>query len=118
MTTQQTIITALVAARELISDKKRWTQCAYARNKYRKSCNPSNRSAVKFCGLGALIREVTPDRYAEAKHFLNLAAKQIQTEDGLPGRGTTAIQINDDRGHVAVLRMYDRAIEIAEGGTK
>ena len=97
-----TDLEALKAARELLSDKTKWTQRAMARDAEGKEAEPSHPDAVCFCALGAAER---CGYYGPRLYDAALALD-------LDGVATT----NDDNklGYDAVLALYDKAIEIEE----
>ena len=67
-------------------------------------------SATCWCAWGALAlnaKNVAWSIESAAEVYLNAAANELY------GARTVAI-VNDGLGHAAVLRMYDRAIELAE----
>jgi hypothetical protein len=43
-------------AKDLLSDKSRWTRGADARDRYGYRCDPYSSRAVSFCVLGAVLR--------------------------------------------------------------
>lgn len=100
----------LKAARALIEDRIRWTQHTYARGKSGRPVYPEQRSAVSWCALGAIckVTDTNPLRsdYPVAVEYLRRSAEEI---------GFTSVElVNDGRFHSTVLRMFDRAIELAE----
>lgn len=108
-------VTLLKRARALIEDPKHWTQGAYARNKSGKPVDADSPAAERFCALGALDRVGAGGR---AEVFLYKATRGNQhgvswVNDGyLPGVSSRLA------AHNAVLRIYDRAIEIAKQEAK
>jgi hypothetical protein len=100
MTTPQE---ALQKARELISDPKRWTQGAFARDGKGRSASIAR--GVCFCSIGAiasvagtnLVRPV-PDA------ILKLAGFRSHAEWA---------RFNDSHSHSEVLARFDRALEKA-----
>lgn len=101
-------LTVLREARELISDPKRWTQGAFARNASGCKTGILHADATCWCTAGALLKvsEGFKDEVGQANDFLDVAACQISSL-GLVG-------VNDELGHSAVLRMFDAAIASAE----
>jgi hypothetical protein len=58
-------------AREIISDSKRWTRNAYARDKNGRPVCPTDPKAVRFCAWGAVLRaayDLAPQDYMELAH--------------------------------------------------
>jgi hypothetical protein len=92
-------------ARALIADEQHWCCRHLAQDVSGISVSPASASAVKRCGLGAVIAaayQLTHD--FDAAH--DLAHKAL-----LPRYGAaTLIYINDSRGHAAVLALFDEII--------
>ena len=111
----------LKAARTAIIDPEHWTRGAYARDREGRQTPPKYHDAFCFCALGAIrfCAEDDEDDWTQQKAeiFLNRAAPEL-----LPAMGVFSIApevapevyINDYGGHGDVMRMYDRAIEMAE----
>ena len=96
----------LRAARARIADPKNWTQRHFARDAYGLPVMGSSADAVCWCAEGALQAEGRS--YASAELLiLDQAAHELTNE--------FAAWVNDHDGHSAVLKIYDRAIELAEG---
>ena len=98
----------LVKARELISDPERWTHGVYARDAKGESCFDSSDEATCFDALGALNR-VSGTRMrarTSASSFL------YEAIDSVPSPYSIG-EINDQLGHEATLKIFDRAIELA-----
>ena len=91
-------------ARALITDPAQWTEHTYARDRYGRAVDPCQPEAVCWCAYGALDRQGA-DECSDAREYLRAAAEVLF--DSFPAC------VNDDDGHAAVLRMYDRAIELA-----
>ena len=104
MTTAET----LRAARELIADPEHWTQGCLARNKDGQPALYDGRSACSWFAIGA-IRRTADDPYP-AMEALDRAAGASRLY--MVGH---AAAVNDTRDHAAVMDMFDRAIEEAEG---
>jgi hypothetical protein len=95
-------------ARAHIEDKERWCRNHIALDANGVSVVPTCLSAVKRCGLGALIAaayELTGDHDAADR----LAYDALRPHCG----SSTLIHINDMRGHAAVLALLDEVIEKA-----
>lgn len=96
----------LKAARELLSDEKRWTQGAYARNKAKEDVPEFNPDAICFCMLGSIYRSVGDYSRAQtaAQALRNVLPCPIPT-------------FNDDldRKHSEILAKFDEAIARLEG---
>ena len=89
----------LKEARELISDKSKWTTHQFARKADDKPCDVVD--GEKFCAIGALMYvhggDLSSDYRADAIILLKAAFGSI-------------VNINDIEGHESVMRLYDRAI--------
>lgn len=97
----------LKRARALISEKAHWTRYYRSLSKDHKEVSPLNPKACRFCAEGAMCsagRKRQPDA-AGGWPFLMAAAG----EQGCH----FPCEVNDNKGHVATLRMFDRAIELA-----
>ena len=92
-------------ARALIANEEHWCRGDLARDANGVGVCPTSDSATKRCGLGALIMaayRITNDR--RAAHDLAIKAMR-------PLRGSaTLVNVNDVRGHAAVLAMFDEVI--------
>ena len=92
-------------ARALIADESRWCRCELARDANGVGVCPMSDSAVKRCGLAALIAasyEITGEHHAA----YDLAIKAMR-----PLHGTaTLVKVNDIRGHTAVLALFDEVM--------
>jgi hypothetical protein len=122
-------------ARELLSDQQRWTQKAQARDENGKLCWPSSprattwdiEGAVALASGGAIRLEAlrildwaSVELYGDVRPFAGEEArwaggkyrgamKQVFNEMLLE----RAVEVNDKIGYDAVLRVLDRAIELA-----
>jgi hypothetical protein len=95
-------------ARALIADEQHWCRGHLAQDAGGVAVSPRSASAVKRCGLGAVIAaayELTHD--FDAAHDL--------AHNALPARygPATLVHINDMRGHAAVLALFDEVIAAA-----
>jgi hypothetical protein len=92
-------------ARALIEDKEHWCRNHIALDANGVSVFPTSLSAVKRCGLGALIaaaHELTRDHDA---------ADRLAYDAPRPHCGSsTLIHVNDMRGHTAVLALLDEVM--------
>jgi hypothetical protein len=92
-------------ARALIADGQNWCRSDLARDINGEEVSPTAASAVKRCGLGAVIaaaHELTHD--LDAAH--DLAFKALRPQWGT----STLVRVNDMRGHAAVLALFDEVI--------
>ena len=99
----------LINARALIADPAHWTSCTLARTADDDVVDWYDRSATKWCAEGAIYRaayDLVGDR-KEATRIGNEVANSI-----LPRRwlSRTLPNINDGRGHAAVLAVFDEAL--------
>jgi hypothetical protein len=92
-------------ARALIEDERRWCRGELARDGNGLSVAPTAHGAERRCALGALIaaaHQITND-YDRAR---DIALRAMR-----PRYGTaTLVQVNDLRGHAAVLALFDEVI--------
>jgi hypothetical protein len=92
-------------ARALIADESRWCRCELARDVNGMGVCPTSDSATKRCGLGALIAaayQLTNNHRAA----YDLAIKAMRPLHG----SATLVNVNDVRGHAAVLALFDEVI--------
>lgn len=101
----------LIAARALISDPSKWTQQEYARDDASNGVGSLDESAVCWCSYGAIERAAGTRLTGRIDTILCDAALDIFNS------GCVSV-INDSRSHADVLRMFDRAIELASAKTR
>jgi hypothetical protein len=92
-------------ARSLIEDEQHWCRGELARDVDAHSVCPTDSRAVRRCALGALI--------AAAYQLTNdhSQAHEIAISAVRPLFGTaTLVNINDVRGHAAVLALFDEVV--------
>ena len=92
-------------ARALIAEESHWCRGELARAVNGMGICPMSDTAVKRCGLGALIMaayQITNDR----REAHDLAIKAMRPLHG----SATLVNVNDVRGHAAVLALYDEVI--------
>lgn len=95
----------LEKARTLIEDERHWCRGELARDGNGVSVCPTDRRAVRRCGLGAMIAaayQITDD-YGRA-HDLAISATRP-----LCG-SSTLVNVNDVRGHAATLALLDEVV--------
>jgi hypothetical protein len=95
-------------ARALIADESRWCRGELARDVNGVGVCPTSDMAMKRCGLGALIMaayQITNDR----RGVYDLAIKAMRPLHG----SATLVNVNDVRGHAAVLALFDEVIAAA-----
>lgn len=111
MPTQHTTLSLLIAARQLIADPANWTTKVYARAKDDTSRIPTERTACKFCALGAVHHAMGHVSYEgttrSVTDALHLSARKMGAAN-VP-------ELNDKQGHGRVLAMFDSAICSLEG---
>lgn len=111
-----TAVEALKAARALIEDPKRWTQKLAARAADGRMVGCEAGEATQWCAVGAAIR------FDAQCPRLDAAAKLLGCSLGYPDSLRPTAAVNDGKsflpdgstGHPAVLKIYDKAIELAE----
>ena len=92
-------------ARALIADQRHWCRGDLARDVNGVAVCPTAADAVKRCGLGAVMAATY-----DLTHDFN-AAQDFAFRALRPCYGTTTlVQINDLRGHAAVLALFDEVI--------
>jgi hypothetical protein len=92
-------------ARALIADEAHWCRDELALDANGMGVCPMSDAPVKRCGLGALIMaayQITTDR----REAIDLAIKATRPLHG----SATLMQVNDTRGHAAVLALFDEVI--------
>jgi hypothetical protein len=92
-------------ARALIEDERHWCRGELARDVGGVSVCPTDSRAVRRCGLGALITaayQITND-YSRVH---DLAIRAVRPLHG----SATLVNVNDVRGHAAVLALFDEVI--------
>ena len=95
----------LERARALIADEQHWCRRHLGEDRNGISVSPTSASAVKWCGLGAVIAAAY-----QLTHDFD-AADQLGREALRPRHGAaTVIHVNDTRGHAAVLALFDEVI--------
>lgn len=98
----------LLTARTVIANKKYWTRNSVAKTKDGAHCLVESPEARKFCAVGALMFAYPGKNFPEKEwQCLWEAAMELGYEDG-------PAMLNDDASHKKVMKMFDRAIEIAE----
>jgi hypothetical protein len=89
-------------ARALIADESHWCRGELARDVNGMGVCPTSESAMMRCGLGALIAaayQLTND-YRGAHDLAILALRPLHGS-------ATLVNVNDVRGHAAVLALFD-----------
>jgi len=92
-------------ARELIADEQFWCRRHFGEDVNDFAVSPTSASAVKRCGLGAVIAAAYQLTYDyDAGHRLGHEALRPHYSPA------TLIYLNDIRGHAAVLALFDEVI--------
>lgn len=107
--------------RDLLSDRDRWTQLAFARNAYGDEVMSDSPTAVCFCLLGAVNKIVPKDDQTQVlerlmedsllhnkESFITFNDKQYFDEEG------RVIQGMHDKHHGEVMAFLDYTIERAQ----
>lgn len=116
-----TTLTILQQIRELLSDEKRWTKEASARDSKGISVNPNRLRAVRWCLHGACTKVARdlPDN-SDVIRMLDDEAKAMFPDRNKYGVNLHFILVNDhpDTTHADVIKVLDKAIERAKEGQK
>jgi hypothetical protein len=94
----------LTQAQDLIRDPKHWTRGAYARTERGDPVGPTNPRATCWCTAGAIIKCGGGAPFSKG---LNAELTLLMSREG-------PIHTNDDKGHEAVMVMFDRVRERAK----
>jgi hypothetical protein len=94
-------------ARDLIADEQHWCRRHLAEDMNGVSVSPTSASAVKHCGLGAVIAAAY-----QLTHDFDAAHQLAQEVLGAHYRAATLMHVNDTRGHAAVLALFDEVIAV------
>ena len=92
-------------ARALIADEEHWCRGELARDAKGLGICPMSDSATKRCGLGASIM-AAPRTTNDRRQAHDLAIKAMRPLHG----SATLVNVNDVRGHTAVLALFDEVI--------
>jgi len=93
----------ILAARTAISKKSTWTQDAIAKNENDDWVHPDAPSAVCWCAVGAVDAFVPVKLQNKVLLALNNAVDDLYPKAG------SIVAINDDKGHKAILKVFDHA---------
>jgi hypothetical protein len=105
----------LKAARKRISDRGRWTTGWYAKDAARQKTYCESLEAVCWCASGAVYRQglaIYP--YVQRAIVCRDALGHLE-DAATELYSLNLFKVNDELGHEAVLKTYDRAIEKAKG---
>jgi hypothetical protein len=92
-------------ARSLIADEQHWCRGQLAEDARGRIVFPTSAKAVRRCGLGAVIAVAfkLTQNYDAA---YALAQNALRPYCGL----STLVHVNDERGHAAVIALFDEVI--------
>lgn len=94
----------LRAAKAKIADPANWCQLTFAMDANGEPCDPRSGEAVQWCAIGAI----------DSFNWFDLSPEDYLRRASLELFGAVVGAANDCLGHSAVMRVYDRAIEMAE----
>lgn len=103
-----TTVEILKAARARIAEREHWVTGIRACGPQGGRVGPRSPRAVAWCASGALVASSPPDDWLVfdlAYDILEVAAIEFGYE--------SIEELNDAASHVLVIRMFDRAIELA-----
>lgn len=100
----------LQAARDLISDPKRWTQGWFAKDDQGTDTHSLSPQAACWCSLGALTKAAGSGYYSRELGYLE------KVLDAKTGQGVS--QFNDSHTHAEVVEVFDEAIKLAKEAEK
>lgn len=103
--------TILEQVRELLDERRRWTQGALARDSYGFPVSPYSKHAVQWCVTGAIRKIITRHPTLSYREGLTKPTCQLRQV-----YGRSPESVNDILGHGAVLKLLDYAIERSEHG--
>lgn len=98
----------LIAARDLLSDPRRWTTETFARNAEGDSVSEYSADACSFCAHGA-INHVAGGHFGTPTALYTAAARLLK--EGEPN----VAEVNDHLGYAATMKMFALAIDIESG---
>ncbi len=113
MAKKKTVLSVLMAARKLLSERKRWTKDADAKNAKKEEVDACSAEAVCWCARGAVLK--CAGRAWMKKNSALSKLREI-IEDN---RSCAVTNYNDEAGrtHKSILSWFDRAIERAKAST-
>lgn len=108
-----TIREALIATRDLLSDPARWTRGAVAKRADGQIVDITDPEACRFCTVGGLNKVAgdTECLFDECYSELQKTSAAMYPSETDHGEPTDPIDVNDNIGHEAVIRMLDLTIE-------
>jgi hypothetical protein len=102
---KQLKIQILERARALIEDERRWCRGELAMDADANAVCPMDDRAERHCALGALIA-IAYGMTHDAMRARDLALTAFRPHHG----AATLVNVNDVRGHAAVLALFDAAM--------
>ena len=101
----------LRAAKAVIEDQEHWIQGTYGRRSRSSKDHllGNDPEATCWCSMGAIQKVTNSESDYRMELFLNDVVRKV-TKDPFMG----IIRYNDHHTHAEVMKMFDRAIEMAE----
>lgn len=99
----------LAKARELLEDPSRWTRHYYARNKYGDPSSDIQRGTC-WCAIGALLKVRGVNSLIEVYGL----QKDVNYLDQAARCRVSVFNDDPDTTHTDILRLFDKAIELAK----
>src|SRR6185436_648047 len=93
----------LADGRKYLSDEDNWCQ-----HRSRVTVGSWFNKHERFCATGYLVYKTKDPLQARAMNFLCLASHDLYQR--------SVVRVNDELGHAAVLKIYDRAVGLALSG--
>lgn len=108
---KQELLPIFLEAKETLSDPRRWTKRAYARDKSHRKINPYNSKAVSFCLSGALLK-ASLRRDSEKHGKLHLDSLNFIKEEYFQDKKNKISHFNDaeERKHKEIIDLLDKCI--------
>jgi hypothetical protein len=108
-------VETLISARAIIADPVKWTQHDYAKDASGNGVPPHSHSAVCFCAGGA-IDKTSPSCVAawDSRTALQQAAVDLYGVDSFVKVNDGEWAVEGMTPHEAILKTFDRAIEMAK----
>ena len=103
-------------AKALIDTPEKWCQGSEAADKNGRLVRASSSEALGRCSLGALIASGVNDESDPIVMKLNIAAVMLGFD--ATDNEYAAANLNDTTDHPTVMRMFDLAIRLANGGKR
>jgi hypothetical protein len=109
-----TLLELLTKSRNRIASRDNWCTGTAAKTAHGTPCSTTQQTAVRFCALGALwsFDRVSADESAKAS--IIAAEKALRRASIDLFNEKSVVDVNDQLGHEAVLKVYDRAIQEVE----